>query len=95
LLLPAGTAAASVAAALRRAGAPLLEAVDVVSDYRGADLPADTRSVAFRLQFRAADRTLAASEVDAVEARLLSALDDMGIRRRGAAAAGTGVPGEA
>lgn len=95
LLLPAGATAASVIAALRRAGAPLLETVDVVSDYRGADLPAGTRSVAFRLQFRAADRTLAAGEVDAVEVRLLAALQDMGIRRRGGTAAATGSSGEA
>jgi phenylalanyl-tRNA synthetase beta chain len=86
LLLATGTSAANVVAALRGAGEPLLESVDVVSDYRGADLPAGMRSVAFRLTFRAADRTLSAGEVDAAEARLLGALEATGIRRRGAPA---------
>ena len=63
--------------------APLLERVDVESDYRGPELPSGTRSVAFRLSFRAPDRTLRDSEVDEVEARLLAALaEELGIQRR-------------
>jgi phenylalanyl-tRNA synthetase beta subunit len=43
------------------------------------------RSVAFRLVFRAPDRTLRDAEVDQAEARLLAALEDeLGVRRRGA-----------
>ena len=39
--------------------------------------------MAFRLTFRAADRTLRDSEVDEVETRLLAALaGDLGIERR-------------
>ena len=38
-----------VEAMLRRAGGALLERVEVESDYRGPELPAGTRSVAFRL----------------------------------------------
>jgi len=68
---------------LRRGGGELLERVDIESDYRGAELPAGTRSVAFRLTFRAADRTLRDAEVDQVEARLLGALaGELGIQRR-------------
>ena len=85
LLLPEGTRVGQVESVVRAAGAPLLESVDVTSDYRGADLPAGARSVAFRLSFRAPARTLEAAEVDAAERRVLAALHErLGIERRGA-----------
>ena len=83
LLLPEGVRARQVDDVLRRAGGALLERVDIESDYRGAGLPAGTRSVAFRLAFRAADRTLRDAEVDETEARILAALAaELGIQRR-------------
>ena len=83
LLLPEGVRARQVEDVLRRAGGALLERVDIESDYRGAELPAGTRSVAFRLTFRAPDRTLRDTEVDEAEARLLAALAaELGIQRR-------------
>jgi phenylalanyl-tRNA synthetase beta chain len=83
LLLPEGVRARDVEALLHRIGAPLLERIEVESDYRGPELPPGTRSVAFRLTFRAADRTLRDSEVDEAEARLLAALaEELGIQRR-------------
>jgi len=83
LLLPEGVRARQVETLLHRAGGALLERVDVESDYRGPELPAGTRSVAFRLTFRAPDRTLRDSEVDEAEARLLAALvAELGIQRR-------------
>jgi phenylalanyl-tRNA synthetase beta chain len=85
LLLPAGVKVGAVEELLRRVGGELLEQVRVESDYRGPELPPDTRSVAFRLTFRAPDRTLRDAEVDAVEARLLAGLAaDLGVRRRDA-----------
>jgi len=91
LLLPQGVAAAEVEGLLHRIGAPLLERTEIESDYRGAELPAGTRSVAFRLIFRAPDRTLRDAEVDEVEARLLGALSsELGIRRRDAGNRGGG-----
>jgi phenylalanyl-tRNA synthetase beta chain len=84
LLVPQGMQVAEVEAVIRHAGAPLLESVEVQSDYRGADLPAGTRSVAFRLVFRAPDRTLDSADVGQVEGDILSALDRAGVRRRGA-----------
>jgi phenylalanyl-tRNA synthetase beta chain len=83
LLLPEGVRVLQVETLLRRAGGALLERIVVESDYRGAELPAGTRSVAFRLTFRAPDRTLRDSEVDEAEARLLAALaKELGIQRR-------------
>jgi phenylalanyl-tRNA synthetase beta chain len=88
LLLPQGIAAAQVESTLRGAGGALLEQVEVESDYRGPELPAGVRSVAFRLTFRAPDRTLRDAEVDQTETRLLTALEDeLGVRRRDAGTA--------
>jgi phenylalanyl-tRNA synthetase beta chain len=91
LLLPGGVSAAAVEGLLHRLGAPLLERTEIESDYRAAELPAGTRSVAFRLTFRAPDRTLRDSEVDDIENRLLAALsNELGIRRRDAGNRGGG-----
>jgi phenylalanyl-tRNA synthetase beta chain len=83
LLLPEGVAAARVDGVLRRTGGALLERVDVESDYRGVELPPGSRSVAYRLTFRAPDRTLRDHEVDEAEGRILAALAaELGIERR-------------
>jgi phenylalanyl-tRNA synthetase beta chain len=88
LLLPEGITAAQVEGVLRGTGGALLERVEVESDYRGAELPAGVRSVAFRLTFRAPDRTLRDAEVDQTETRLLAALaEELGVRRRDAGTA--------
>jgi phenylalanyl-tRNA synthetase beta chain len=91
LLLPEGVRVGAVEAVLRRVGGALLERVAVESDYRGPELPPGTRSVAFRLTFRA-ERTLRDLEVDALETRLLDALvAELAVRRRDA---GTSRAGE-
>jgi len=91
LLLAEGTTVRQVEELLRQSGGPLLEAVTIESDYRGPELPSGTRSVAFRLTFRAPDRTLRDSEIDAIEARMLAALvAELGIQRREAGASGGG-----
>jgi phenylalanyl-tRNA synthetase beta chain len=90
LLLPEGTPTAQVEDLLRRAGGVLLESIAIESDYRGPELPPNTRSVAFRLTFRAPDRTLRDAEIDEIEQRLLSALDsELKIQRRDAGAGGS------
>ena len=88
LLLPDGVRQGAVTGVLRRAGGDLLERVQVESDYRGPELPSGTRSVAFRLTFRAADRTLRDADVDQMEGRILEALaQELGVRRRDAGSA--------
>jgi phenylalanyl-tRNA synthetase beta chain len=87
LLLGDGTTVREVEELLERVGGDLLESILVESDYRGPELPAGRRSVAFRLTFRAADRTLRDPEIDAIEGRMLSALaSQLGIQRRDAGA---------
>ena len=91
LLLAEGTAARQVEELLRRVGGALLESISIESDYRGPELPAGTRSVAFRLTFRAPDRTLRDAEIDEVERRMLAALEsELGIRRRDGGAPASG-----
>ena len=68
-------------------GTPTFAIEPDVDSPAGPELPAGVRSVAFRLVFRAPDRTLRDAEVDQTETRLLTALEDeLGVRRRGAGA---------
>jgi phenylalanyl-tRNA synthetase beta chain len=76
LLLPDGVLAAQVVASARRAGGRLLEAIDVVDEFRGAGVPSGARSVAFRLRFRAPGRTLRDAEVGSAVERFLAALKE-------------------
>ena len=83
LVLPEGLAAGDVEAALRSAAGPLLERAWVFDEYRGAPLAEGQRSVAWRLVFRASDRTLREAEVDAAVSRVLKDLEQrFGVRRR-------------
>jgi phenylalanyl-tRNA synthetase beta chain len=57
--------AGTVADAIRRHAGPELASLELFDVYRGAPLAASEKSLAFRLTFRASDRTLAEAEVDA------------------------------
>ena len=83
LLVPDGTAAGHLARVLSGGGVTVLESVRIVNAYRGERVPEGTRSVTFRLTFRAPDRTLEAAEIDSAEAHLLLLLErETGVRRR-------------
>lgn len=83
LLVAAGQPAAVVEGAIRNAAGPLLESVDPFDVYAGAGLPQNMRSIAFRLRFRAADRTLTDAEVDAAIRNVLVRLnEDLGVQQR-------------
>ncbi|HSL97199.1 MAG TPA: phenylalanine--tRNA ligase subunit beta [Candidatus Deferrimicrobiaceae bacterium] len=56
--------AADVAAVIRDAGGDELRSVVLFDVYRGQPLTADERSLAYRLRFEAADRTLTEGEVE-------------------------------
>ncbi len=56
-------AAGQVEGSLRKGGGPLLKEVELFDVYRGDGLPEGTRSLAYRLRFQAADRTLTDAEV--------------------------------
>lgn len=83
LLVPDGVAAGDLARVLSGGGVTVLESVRIVNAYRGERVPEGTRSVTFRLTFRAPDRTLEAAEIDSAEAHLLLLLErETGVRRR-------------
>ncbi len=58
--------AQAVAETLRAAAGPLLESVALFDEYRGGQVEGGQRSLAFRLAFRAPDRTLTTDEVSAL-----------------------------
>lgn len=74
LLVPDGLPADTLRGAITKAAGRLIEVVEVLDEYRGAGLPAGHRGLAFRLRYRAPDRTLRDQEVDASVARVLTAL---------------------
>ena len=49
---------------MQKAGGKLLEAVELFDEYRGETVPEGQRSLAFRLVYRASDRTLQDQDVD-------------------------------
>jgi len=81
LVLPDERSAAETEDVVRRAGAPLLEDLRVFDEYRGPGVVG--RSVAWRLVFRDATRTLRDKDVDQVVERILTTLrDELGVERR-------------
>jgi phenylalanyl-tRNA synthetase beta chain len=76
--------AGAVERVLRQAGrGALLEALGVVSEYRGPHLADGSRAVTWRLTFRHPTRTLTEKEVDASQRKLLRTLEtELGVRQR-------------
>ncbi len=84
LLVPDSLPAAEVEATVREAAGGLLEAVEVFDVYRGRGVPEGVRSIAYRLVFRHAERTLKDEEVDRAIERVLNRLREVhGVERRG------------
>ena len=76
LLVPHGVAAADVEEAIRTAAGKLLEGVRLFDLYEGEGVPSGVRSIAYRLVFRARDRTLTDADVDPKIRRVLSRLKE-------------------
>ena len=74
LVLHQGATAQAVETAIRDTRGTRLESLEVMSEFRGGDLPAGSRSVAFRLTFRDPERTLRDKEVDKAFRRILQAV---------------------
>jgi phenylalanyl-tRNA synthetase beta chain len=83
LLIPEGVQAQQVEAAMQRAAGRLLEHVELFDRYVGEGVEPGFRSLAWRLTFRHADRTLRDKEIDARRNEILKALaDELGVRQR-------------
>jgi len=61
---------------VRAAELPHLESIDFVGNWRGKKIGDNRKSVTFRMNFRAADRTLRREEVDPHIARLIAMLSE-------------------
>ena len=56
------------------AGKSLLDSVELFDEYHGENVPSRQRSLAFRLTYRANDRTLKDNEVENIHNRIREAL---------------------
>jgi phenylalanyl-tRNA synthetase beta chain len=65
------------------AGGELLRAATIFDVYEGEQVPAGKRSLALRLEFQAADRTLTDAEVSDARAAIVTALASIGAELRG------------
>jgi phenylalanyl-tRNA synthetase beta chain len=70
------TPAAALAAAMREAAGPDLREVEVFDEYRGEQVGAGKRSLAFRVAFGSSERTLTDEDVAPVRVRIVEALAD-------------------
>lgn len=59
---------------MSKAGKELLESVELFDEYHGKGVPEGQRSLAFRLVYRAGDRTLTDTDVDGVHQKVRDAL---------------------
>jgi phenylalanyl-tRNA synthetase beta chain len=84
LVVPEAVTAGSVSAMLRAGAGPLLESLELFDVFVGAGIPEGARSLAFRLRFRAPERTLKDQEVDeAVQSALKRLEEELGVEPRG------------
>jgi phenylalanyl-tRNA synthetase beta chain len=74
LVVPIDTSAAALMTAIRKAGRPLLERVELVDRYEGQPIAEGLCSQAFRLRYRDAQRTLTDGEVEATHQKVRDAL---------------------
>jgi phenylalanyl-tRNA synthetase beta chain len=84
LVVPEALASDVIEATIRKAGGVYLEDVHAFDLYRGPAVPAGHRSIAYRLRFRAGERTLTDAEADDAVRKILNRLkDDHAVERRG------------
>ncbi|MEB3294817.1 MAG: phenylalanine--tRNA ligase subunit beta [Synechococcales bacterium] len=60
--------------AIRKVGGNLLESVELFDEYRGDRVPVGQRSLAFRLVYRASDRTLKDEDIDPIQQKVRDSL---------------------
>jgi phenylalanyl-tRNA synthetase beta chain len=83
LLLPDGMSASQVERVLRATAGDLLEELTIFDEYRGDELPAGHRSVAWTLTFRDPSRTLRDKEIEGRRQKILKSLEsELGVRPR-------------
>ncbi|KZL51334.1 phenylalanine--tRNA ligase subunit beta [Nodularia spumigena CENA596] len=71
---PVKISVADIEKSINKAAKGLLESVELFDEYRGENVPAGQRSLAFRLIYRSSDRTLTEAEVEPVHNKVREAL---------------------
>jgi phenylalanyl-tRNA synthetase beta chain len=72
--IPTQFSVAEIDRAIRKVAGPLLESVELFDEYRGQNVPEGQRSLAFRLVYRASDRTLTDEDIEPVHQQVREAL---------------------
>ncbi|MEG1869919.1 MAG: phenylalanine--tRNA ligase subunit beta, partial [Oscillospiraceae bacterium] len=72
-----------ISKAIKKATGDIFEKVELFDVYRGAQIEAGKKSVAFNITLRAADRTLTDTEADKAMERILAAAAELGAKIRG------------
>ncbi|QPN64004.1 phenylalanine--tRNA ligase subunit beta [Synechococcus sp. CBW1004] len=75
LVVPEDTTASALLQAIRKAGKPLLEQVELVDRYSGSQVESGSCSQAFRLRYRDERRTLTDEEVQKVHDKVRASLE--------------------
>ncbi|NEQ79140.1 MAG: phenylalanine--tRNA ligase subunit beta [Moorea sp. SIO2I5] len=73
---PLQVSVAEIERSTRKAAGNLLESVQLFDEYKGESVPEAQRSLAFRLIYRASDRTLTDAEVEPVHQKVREALEE-------------------
>ncbi|HBB32425.1 MAG TPA: phenylalanine--tRNA ligase subunit beta [Cyanobacteria bacterium UBA8803] len=72
--VPKKVSVAEIERATQNAAGTLLEAVQLFDEYQGESVPQGQRSLAFRLVYRASDRSLTTEEIESVHQKVREAL---------------------
>jgi phenylalanyl-tRNA synthetase beta chain len=80
---PDSVTAEKVEKAIKQAAGGLLVDLALFDVYRGAGLPPDSRSLAYRLRLQALDRTLADAELTDLRAKIIAGVAKLGATLRG------------
>ncbi|GAB4382485.1 MAG: phenylalanine--tRNA ligase subunit beta [Elainellaceae cyanobacterium] len=73
---PIDFSVAEIERAVKKVGGKLLESVELFDEYRGENVPQGKRSLAFRLVYRAGDRTLTDNDVEPVHQKVREVLEE-------------------
>lgn len=72
---PTTVSVAELIRVMTKSGGKLLESVELFDEYQGESVPEGQRSLAFRLVYRASDRTLTEEDIDPVHSKVRAALE--------------------
>ncbi len=82
LVMDKDVASASVAAVIKKQGGRLLESLELFDVYTGEGIPEGSKSLAYSLSFRSADKTLSDEDINPLMEKIISTLNDKNISLR-------------